>query len=108
MADRRLGTAISSMYSDPARDWTLEDLADSANLSQSGFAARFKSVVGQSPLEFLTQHRMHRAGELMRSGLSTAEVANRVGYDSEISFARAFKRIMGRTPGAFKRATRTA
>lgn len=108
MADQRLGSALSNMYSDPARDWTLADLADSANLSRSAFAARFKSVVGQSPLEFLTQHRMHTAGELMRSGLSIAAVASRVGYDSEISFARAFKRVIGRTPGAFKRAIRAA
>jgi AraC-like DNA-binding protein len=103
MADQRLGTALSSMYSDPARNWTLADLASTANLSRSAFAARFKSMVGQSPLEFLTQHRMHKAGELMNSGLSIAEVANRVGYDSQISFARAFKRVLGRTPGAFKR-----
>jgi len=103
MADQRLGTALSSMYGDPARNWTLADLASTANLSRSAFAARFKTVVGQSPLEFLTQHRMHKAGELMNSGLSIAEVANRVGYDSEISFARAFKRVLGRTPGAFKR-----
>jgi AraC-like DNA-binding protein len=46
---------------------------------------------------------MHKAGVLMHSGLSIAEIANRVGYDSEISFARAFKRVMGRTPGSFKR-----
>ena len=79
------------------------DLASTANQSRSAFAARFKAVVDQSPLEFLTQHRMHKACELMNSGLSIAEVANRVGYDSEISFARAFKRVLGRTPGAFKR-----
>ena len=65
--------------------------------------ARFKAVVGQSPLDFLTQHRMHQAGHLIDSSLSIAEVASRVGYDSEISFARAFKRVMGQTPGAFKR-----
>ncbi len=103
MADQRLGAAVSALYSDPARDWTLAELAKAANLSRSAFAARFKAVVGQSPLEFLTQHRMHQAGELMHSGLSIAEVAHRVGYDSEISFARAFKRVMGRTPGAFRR-----
>jgi len=103
MADQRLGTALSSMYSNPARNWTLADLANTANLSRSAFAARFKTVVGQSPLEFLTQHRMHEAGELMKSGLSIAEAAHRVGYASEISFARAFKRVMDRTPGLFKR-----
>ncbi|MFL6603640.1 MAG: cupin domain-containing protein [Steroidobacteraceae bacterium] len=103
MADQRLGAALSSMYGDPARNWTLADLANTANLSRSAFAARFKTVVGQSPLDFLTQHRMHKAGELISSGLSIAEVANRVGYDSQISFARAFKRLMGRTPGAFRR-----
>jgi len=103
MADQRLGTALTSMYDDPGRNWTLADLANNANLSRSAFAARFKSVVRQSPLEFLTRHRMHKAAALMRSGLSIAEVANRVGYDSEISFGRAFKRVTGQTPGAFKR-----
>lgn len=103
MADRQLGAALTSMYDDPARNWTLTDVANSANMSRSAFAARFKSVVGQAPLEFLTEHRMHRAVELMRSDLPIAEIASRVGYDSDISFARAFKRVMGRTPGAFKR-----
>jgi AraC-like DNA-binding protein len=108
MADQRLGTALNCIYGDPALNWTLAALANSANLSRSAFAARFRTVVGQAPLEFLTQHRMHRAGELMRGRMSIAEIANRVGYDSEISFGRAFKRVMGRTPGAFRRAIRAA
>jgi AraC-like DNA-binding protein len=106
MADQQLGAALGSMYGDPARNWTLTQLANSANMSRSAFAARFKSVVGQSALGFLTQHRMHKAEELMRNGLPVADVANRVGYDSGIAFGRAFKRVMGRTPGAFKRAIR--
>ena len=108
MADQRLGMALNYMYGDPARNWTLAALANSANLSRSAFAARFRTVVGQAPLEFLTQHRMHRAGELMHGRMSIAEIANRVGYDSEISFGRAFKRVMGRTPAAFRRAIRAA
>jgi AraC-like DNA-binding protein len=106
MADPQLGMALSNMYGDPARDWTLADLARSTNMSRSAFAARFRGVVGQSPLEFLTQYRMHKAGELMRSSVSIADIANRVGYESDISFARAFKRVMGRTPGAFRRTVR--
>jgi AraC-like DNA-binding protein len=102
MADPQLGTALSGMYSDPARPWTLESLASSANLSRSAFAVRFKDAVGQSPLVFLTQYRMHKAGELIRNGVSIAAAAARVGYESNISFARAFKRVTGQTPGAFK------
>jgi AraC-like DNA-binding protein len=108
MADQQLGAALGNMYGDPARNWTLTQLANSANMSRSAFAARFKSVVGQSTLGFLTQHRMHKAEELMRNGLPVADIANRVGYDSGIAFGRAFKRVMGRTPGAFKGAIRGA
>jgi AraC-like DNA-binding protein len=105
MADPQLGTALSGMYSDPARPWTLESLASRANLSRSAFAVRFKDVVGESPLVFLTQYRMHKAGELIRSGVSITEAAAQVGYESNISFARAFKRVTGQTPGAFKNAS---
>lgn len=105
IADPQLGTALSRMYSDPARPWTLESLASSANLSRSAFAVRFKDAVGQSPLVFLTQYRMHKAGELIRNGVSIAAAAARVGYESNISFTRAFKRVTGQTPGAYKSGT---
>jgi AraC-like DNA-binding protein len=103
MADPQLSIALSGMYGEPSRSWTLEALAQSASMSRSAFAVKFKRLVRQSPLEFLTHLRMHKASELMRGGSTIGAAASQVGYESDIAFARAFKRVTGSTPGAFKR-----
>ena len=74
-------------------------------MSRSAFAARFTQLVGQPPLQYLTTWRMQKAAQLLRDNKDTAikEIAQQVGYDSDIAFSRAFKRWADIAPGAFRR-----
>lgn len=73
-------------------------------MSRSAFALKFKTVLGQTPLEYLTQWRMYKAGDLIRSkNTSFSEVTLAVGYGSESSFSRVFKREMGKAPREHRR-----
>lgn len=104
MSDGQLGKSVKAMHEDLSQEWTVETLAAKAGMSRSSYAARFKSVVGQTPLEYLTQWRMFKAGSMLRNqGSSVLQAARQVGYDSESSFTRVFKRERGLTPGEFRR-----
>ncbi|WP_140853606.1 AraC family transcriptional regulator [Myxococcus xanthus] len=103
LVDPRIGAVLQRMHEKPEAPWTLEGLARIASMSRSVFAERFRSLVGEAPLAYLTQWRMHRAMGLMRERhRSMAEVARAVGYETESSFGKAFKRSVGVTPGAFR------
>jgi AraC-like DNA-binding protein len=92
------------MHDNPREPWTVESLASAVALSRSGFAAQFHALVGQPPLEYLAQWRMNRAAHLLaESDLGVGEVAEQVGYRSDTSFQRAFKRLQGVAPGTFRR-----
>lgn len=105
IADRYLGRAIEAIHADPARGWTVATLARVSGMSRSGFAARFKAIVGQTPLDYLTQWRVYRASRLIQKpGAALSEVSRSVGYDSVTAFNRVFKRETGQTPGAFRKA----
>jgi AraC-like DNA-binding protein len=104
ISDKQLGHAAKAMHAHLEQDWSLQKLAELAAMSRSAFASKFKSIVGQSPLEYLTHWRMHRAMLLIRSGgNSLSEVAQAIGYESESAFNRVFKRYVGTTPAAFRR-----
>ncbi len=106
ISDKHLGEAAKAMHANLEHGWSLEKLAERAGMSRSAFASKFKSTVGQSPLEYLTHWRMHRAMLLIRTGgNSLSEVAQAVGYASESAFNRVFKRYAGSTPAAFRRKT---
>ena len=95
------------MHTEPAANWTLDLLAKQAGMSRSAFAARFKAVVGQTPLDYLTRWRIYRASRhIQRSGAYVAAVAREAGYDSVAAFNRAFKRETGLTPGSFRKAAK--
>lgn len=99
MADAALRRALQAMHASPSRPWTLPELADCAHMSRSGFAARFKEVVGVPPLDYLIRWRMHLASQTLRGGhASVAEVAAAAGYSSESAFGNAFKRVLGQPP----------
>jgi AraC-like DNA-binding protein len=92
------------MHGDLARGWTVETLAREAGLSRSTFAATFKAVTGDSPLEYLTRWRIYRAKVLLRgSELSLMEIAERVGYETDTALSRAFRRFEGVAPGQWRR-----
>ena len=99
LADRQMSAAIGAMHDDPARRWTLQDLAAHAGMSRSSFAQRFKEKVGQSPMDYLTRWRMLLAGDrLENSGDPVSVIALSLGYESESAFSTAFKRVMGCSP----------
>lgn len=104
LADAFVGKALSTMHDQPEKSWTVADLADLVGLSRAAFAKRFKHLVGQSPVTYLTWWRLTVAGQLLRStDLLLAQIADRIGYATEYAFAAAFKREYGVTPGAYRR-----
>lgn len=107
LVDPRIGKALGLLHERPAEPWTVESLAAAVALSRSGFAARFTALVGEPPLEYLARWRMTKAAQLLReSQVPLIEVAERVGYTSEASFNRAFKRWAGTAPGTYRREQR--
>lgn len=105
LADRRIGAAMRALHAEVGRDWTVETLAELSGMSRSAFAVRFKEIVGTTPMEYLAQWRMYRAGVMLRrERKALGEVAALVGYRSEAAFNRAFKKASGMTPGAFRNA----
>jgi AraC-like DNA-binding protein len=104
MSDRHLSKAIGAMHSGIDLGWSVKSLAREARMSRSAFALRFRTVLGQTPLEYLTQWRMYKAGAMIRSNnVSFSEVASAIGYGSESSFSRVFKREMGEAPREYRR-----
>ncbi len=92
------------MHAGIDKNWSVESLAREARMSRSAFALKFKTVLDQTPLEYLTQWRMYKAGAMIRSkNTSFSEVASAVGYGSESSFSRVFKREMGEAPREYRR-----
>ena len=104
LSDKRIGVAMRALHGRPAEPWTVEKLATLSNMSRSAFAARFKARLGEAPLEYLTRWRMFRAGVLLRhTERSLAEIAHEVGYESDAALSKAFHRIVGMAPGAFRK-----
>jgi len=104
LRDRHVGRALALLHDAPARDWTIEALAAEVALSRSAFYDRFVQFLGQPPMQYLTQWRMQVAAKLLREGRApVASIALEVGYDSEAAFARAFKRLTGTPPAAWRR-----
>jgi AraC-like DNA-binding protein len=102
--DPYVGKALQVMHANPARDWTVDDLAREVAISRSVLAQRFSELVGETPMRYLANWRMQLAKQMMRDGSSNIqEVATRVGYDSEAAFNRAFKRATGSPPAAWRK-----
>lgn len=109
MDDPGVGTALRAVHADPARTWTVADLAAEASLSRATFARRFTALLGVAPLTYLTDWRMALAREQLRdSDAGLAAVAHSLGYASEFSFAAAFKRHHGTSPGRWRTAATPA
>ena len=107
VSDQPVGTALRLMHARPAEPWTVERLASSVAMSRSAFAARFTELVGEPPLQYLTHWRMTLAAQRLREDDAViADVAQAVGYANPIAFSKAFSRMQGVGPGAFRRAGR--
>lgn len=105
LADADVAATLQLMHQHPSHRWTVAELAQRLSISRSAFAARFKAVTGRPPLEYLTWWRLYRAAARLRrrDGATVAQVARDAGYDSDVSFGKAFRREFGRTPGALRR-----
>jgi len=102
--DSEIGRAIGLIHRDPAREWTVASLASELSMSRSAFAARFTDLVHEPAMQYVTRWRMHLAVNwLAQDGTTVAELASRLGYRSEAAFSRAFKRVIGVSPGAVRR-----
>ena len=100
--DPQVGTALSAIHDSVNTTWTVESLAEAAGMSRSAFAARFKELLGQSPLEYVTEWRMQKAMRLLEQrDKKLIDVARSVGYESDAAFSKAFKRVVGANPGEY-------
>ncbi len=103
----RLAPAISAMFADPARPWSLPELADLCSMSRATFMRHFQDKLGRSAIELLTDIRMSlAANELKKPGMTTEAVAESVGYQSVAAFRRVFADRMGMTAGQWRRLAR--
>ncbi len=108
LRDPVLAPALSLLHSEPARKWTVAEIAARAAVSRSVLDDRFRQVLGRSPIRYLTEWRMHLAEELLAtSDAGVVSIARRVGYDSEEAFSRAFKREHGLSPSHWRDARAT-
>ena len=107
MRDVAVGRALALMHERPADPWTLERLGEEAALSRSALHERFVHFIGQPPMQYLAQWRMQLAASRLRdSDAKVVDIALGVGYENEPAFSRAFKRAVGDSPGAWRRAHR--
>lgn len=102
--DPQIGAALTSIHNTVNSPWTVESLAEAAGMSRSAFAERFKGLLGQTPLEYVTEWRMQKAVQLLQqSDKKLVDVAQSIGYESDAAFSKAFKRVVGLTPGEYRR-----
>jgi AraC-like DNA-binding protein len=104
LQDSYVGRALALLHGDPARGWTVEELAREVALSRSALAERFTAMIGEPPMQYLTRWRLTLAAQALRNGSEAiARIAKRSGYESEASFTRAFKREFGVPPAAWRK-----
>jgi AraC-like DNA-binding protein len=98
LQDGRLATVFNRIHQAPEALWTVEKLADLANMSRSKFSACFSRIMGVSPMSYVTTWRMKLAQDLMREGVQIKVIAASVGYSSQASFSRTFLNVVGLPP----------
>lgn len=109
LGDARLARALTRIHRNPGHAWTIEEAAREASMSRSGFARKFKELLETGFFDYLTRLRMRNAREMLSaSRLRVDDIAGKVGYQSELSFVKAFKKLHGVTPRAYRQASRDA
>ncbi|WP_126283828.1 AraC family transcriptional regulator [Burkholderia stagnalis] len=103
LRDPKLGRALVALHREPGRNWSVAELAAQAGVSRSVFAERFLAATGMTPVRYLTELRMRLAAQWITRDREPIEtVAYRLGYGSLAAFSRAFKRVVGKPPGAVR------
>lgn len=103
VSDPVVGHALRLLHARPEHAWTVEDLAQAVAVSRSSLAQRFTALIGETPMHYLAAWRIQLAKYLLKqTNLNLVEVAQRVGYDSDVAFNRAFKRHVGQPPAAWR------
>ena len=104
LRDHHVARALALLHRDLKRAWTADELGREVGLSRSALAERFTRLIGAAPMHYLASWRMQVAAQELRSRNTTLiEVANKVGYESEAAFSRAFKRAFGTAPATWRR-----
>lgn len=103
LRDPVVGQALAALHAGPTEEWTVERLARVVGVSRSIIAERFTEMVGQPPMQYLALWRMQLASRLLAEGGQVVAVAAAVGYESEAAFSRAFKKLVGQAPAAWRR-----
>jgi len=104
LEDSRISKAIELVHEQPSRHWNLGDLSAEVGMSRTAFTVQFKKLVGNSPMEYLTEWRMSMAySDLLNTKFSILQIALDYGYKSESAFSRAFKRTIGDPPSAIRK-----
>jgi AraC-like DNA-binding protein len=107
--DLLIGQALRLIQHRPAEPWTVASLASAVGCSRAAFARRFHDLVGQPPMQYLTEWRLALAADALREpGVGLAEVAARTGYATPFALSAAFKRVRGISPAEFRRRHRPA
>lgn len=109
LADGRLNPALRLIHAEPARAWSLPELARAAAMSRTAFATRFRALAGVAPLAYLAQWRMRLAQRWLAEGaMPIGQIARAAGFASDAAFSNAFKRFTGEAPSQFRRGARNA
>ncbi|WSA97120.1 AraC family transcriptional regulator [Streptomyces sp. NBC_01795] len=109
LSDPQLAPALRDLHTDLAHPWTVEELARRTGMSRAAFAAAFRRKTGDSPINYLTYWRMHRAKALLRDTESSLQrIALAIGYDTDAAFSRAFRRHQSIAPGTWRRRWRAS
>lgn len=104
LENTRIAKAIQLVHESPSKHWSLEQLASEVGMSRTSFAVEFKKLVGNSPMDYLTEWRMSLAySDLQNTKASILAIALDYGYQSESAFSRAFKKITGSSPGLIRK-----
>jgi AraC-like DNA-binding protein len=102
LSHEALCPCLIAIHDEPARLWSVEDLAGIAGMSRSHFTATFTKVVGMAPASYVTSWRLALGHSRLKAGKSVKVVAAEVGFGSQEAFSRAFSRAYGYPPSAAK------
>lgn len=108
MQDKNIGRALKSIHDNIAHDWTITELAGIASMSKSVFSSKFHSMVGEPPIIYVARWRVLKAREMLAdTTMPISLISEKVGYNSEYSFSKAFKKMTGLTPGSVRKSVYT-